>query len=159
MKTLKRFDLRNRHYFITVVTYKRENMLLNDLKLFWDSWNYPFPTAWVILPDHFHAIIKIDKLSISKIMHKFKITYSRRYRDKYRKGRVWQNRYWDHVIRNREDLNNHLDYIHYNPVKHEIVLDPFNYEYSSLKEYYDNGYYNRDWGVMDKLKFDGEYGE
>ena len=159
MKNFRRFDLRNRYYFITVVTYNRETILLNDIELFWACWNNPFPEAWVILPEHFHAIIKIDKMSISEIMHKFKITYSRRYRDRYRKGRVWQNRFWDHIIRNQGDLNRHLDYIHYNPVKHGIVSDPFQYEHSSLTEYHNEGYYNRDWGVKDKLEFDGEYGE
>ncbi|UCC81251.1 MAG: transposase [Candidatus Zixiibacteriota bacterium] len=159
MKTFRRFDLRNRYYFITVVTYNREKLMLNDIDLFWQCWVDAPPDAWVILPDHFHSIIKIDKISMSEIMHKFKITYSRRYRDKYRKGRVWQNRYWDHIIRNQDDLNRHLDYIHYNPVKHGIVQDPFEYNHSSLTDYYKEGYYDRDWGVKDILEFDGDFGE
>jgi len=132
MKTLRRFDLRNRYYFVTAVTYNRERILLNDLELFWDTWYGKSPVAWVILEDHFHALIKIYDVSISDMMHKFKITYSRRFRNKYRKGRVWQNRYWDHIIRDQNDFNRHIDYIHYNPVKHGIVSDPFAYKYSTL---------------------------
>ena len=159
MKTFRRFDLRNRYYFITVVTYNREGLLLKDTDLFWDCWEKTALDAWVILPDHFHAIIKIEEKSISDILHKYKIMYSRRYRDKYRKGQVWQNRFWDHIIRNQEDLNKHLDYIHYNPVKHGISLDPFKYEYSSLMEYHGNGYYEPDWGVKERMDFDSEFGE
>jgi len=159
MKTLRRFDLRNRQYFITVVTCNRERILLNDIDLFWHCWENAPPDVWVIMPDHFHAIIKVDKISISDVMHKFKKMYSRRFRNNYRKGRVWQNRFWDHAIRNQDDLNRHIDYIHYNPVKHGIILDPFEYKHSSLNIYYDDDYYNRDWGIKEKLEFEGEYGE
>jgi putative transposase len=93
-------------------------------------------------------------------MHKFKITYSRRFRDKYKiSGKIWQNRFWDHIIRDQKDMNRHLDYIHYNPVKHGITNDPFIYEHSSLGKYHSDGYYQRDWGVVDKIDIKGEFGE
>ena len=92
-------------------------------------------------------------------MHNFKITFSRNYRDMYAPGKVWQDRFWDHIMRNQEDMNRHLDYIHYNPVKHGLVNDPFLYENSSLKKFYQNGYYQRDWGIKEEVEFKRGFGE
>jgi putative transposase len=56
-------------------------------------------------------------------------------------------------------MNRYLDYIHYNPVKHGLVDDPFLYEYSSLDLFYKQGYYQRDWGVKEAPILKGEFGE
>ena len=85
-------------------------------------------------------------------MLSFKRTYTWNYNQKVEKGKVWQNRYWDHIIRDQKDFNNHLDYIHYNPVKHNLTNDPFKYKHSSLMKYFEDGFYQRDWG--NKVKFD-----
>jgi len=69
----------------------------------------------------------------------------------------WQNRFWDHIIRNQDDINKHIDYIHYNPVKHGLTARPFSWEHSSIHEYKD--YYGADWGVEEKPEFGDEYGE
>jgi putative transposase len=159
MKTLKRYDLRNTTYFITCVTYQRRRILTHDIALLWQCWGMPKPMARVLLPDHFHFILNKYAKSISDIMHSFKITFSRYYRNRYGAGRVWQNRYWDHIIRDESDLNRHIDYIHYNPIKHGLAKDPFLYPHSSLKEYADTGYYSRDWGVKEADQFEGEFGE
>ena len=159
MKTLRRYDLRDRLCFITVVTYRREPLLLLDPSLFNNSWGRVELIGWVVLPEHFHAIVDVGVLSISQLMHSFKIRYSRSFRDQFRPGRVWQNRFWDHIIRDQNDLNRHIDYIHYNPVKHKIVRNPFEYSQSSLDHYYRSGLYARDWGIKETLTFEGEFGE
>ena len=133
--------------------------MLKDVHLFRDCWKNNHPIAWVILPDHFHAILKVEGRSISGLMHSFKITYSRRFRDANRKGSVWQNRFWDHIIRDQSDFNKHIDYVHYNPVRHGLLTDPFEYEHSSLTEYYKADYYERDWRVEDPMEFEGDFGE
>jgi putative transposase len=74
-------------------------------------------------------------------------------------GRVWQNRFWDHLIRDARDYDNHFHYIHYNPVKHGYVNDPFKHEYSSLHKYYKQGFYDRDWGVREEIEIKGDFGE
>lgn len=112
----------------------------------------------MILPDHIHLIINSGTNNISDIVYNFKIRYSRLYRDRYGAGRVWQNRFWDHTIRDQGDFNRHLDYIHYNPVKHGLINDPHLYRYSSLKEWYNRGYYQRDWGVKE-IEFNEQFGE
>ena len=159
MKTLRRYDLKNADYFITVVTYKREKLLHLDIELFWKCWNDIKPKAWVILPDHFHIIINSGSCSISRLIQRFKIKYSRLFRDRYRPGRVWQNRFWDHVVRDQDDLSVHLNYIHYNPVKHGFTDNPFTFVHSSLMRYFENGFYSRDWGAKEKIHFEGEFGE
>ena len=116
------------------------------------------PKAWVILPDHFHIIINSQHIGISKLLHSFKRTYTWNYNLNITSGRVWQNRFWDHLIRDELDLKHHLDYIHYNPVKHQFVDDPFKYRYSSIHDFQKKGIYQSDWG--NGLEFENElFGE
>ena len=159
MKTLRRFEFKNQDYFITIVTNNREPILLNDIDLFWKSWRDYCLRAWVILPDHFHCLLNTGDEQISKIIHLFKIRYSRYYRDKYNSGKIWQNRYWDHIIRNQNDLNCHIDYIHYNPVKHYVIKNPHEYLHSSLSNFVQRDYYHGDWGVNEGIHLDGDFGE
>lgn len=92
-------------------------------------------------------------------MHDFKIRYSRYFRKTFGPGRVWQNRFWDHIIRDQDDIKNHLNYIHFNPVKHSLVTDPFEYKQSSFAKYLKEGYYQLGWGANAKLEFEGMFGE
>jgi putative transposase len=55
--------------------------------------------------------------------------------------KFWQKRFWDHVIRNDKDLENHLHYIHFNPVKHGVVKDPREWTNSSYIEWEQRGLY------------------
>ncbi len=77
-----------------------------------------------------------------------------------RKGEqpIWQRRFWEHQIRDEVDFNNHLNYIHYNPVKHGLVAAPRDWEYSSFHRYVQHGYYSRDWGENVKIEFDSQVG-
>ncbi len=75
------------------------------------------------------------------------------------RGRVWQNRFWDHIIRDQEDLNRHIDYVHFNPVKHGYVNLPFDWTHSSIHEYHADGFYPRDWGLRDTTVIKGKFGE
>lgn len=159
MKTLRRCIIENSCYFITNVTFGRKDLLLRDTDIFFTSWHVVRPLAWIMMPEHFHVMINIGTESISDIMHEFKIRYSRNFRDSFGPGRVWQNRFWDHVIRDQDDMKNHLNYIHFNPVKHGIVTDPFEYKHSSFAKYLEEGYYQRGWGAVENLEFEGKFGE
>jgi len=66
-----------------------------------------------------------------------------------RKGEqaIWQRRFWEHRIRTECDFNNHIDYIHYNPVKHGLVMRPVDWQYSSIHRYIQQGILTPDWGV------------
>jgi putative transposase len=117
--------------------------------------------AWVILPDHFHLLLTPDNCTPSEILHRLKLSFGSNYRKRYglAQGRIWQSRFWDHIIRNEKDLNCHIDYIHYNPVKHGLTKSPFEYRYTSIHEYQKNGYYQKDWGIAEIPHIKGEFGE
>jgi len=70
-----------------------------------------------------------------------------------KKGEVdtWQRRFWEHLIRDENDLNNHIEYIHYNPVKHGLVTEPATWEYSSFHKYVADGILPKDWGMADTI--------
>jgi len=68
-------------------------------------------------------------------------------RDRKCEQHVWQRRFWEHVIRDAEDFRHHVDYIHYNPVKHGYVSCPSDWEFSSFERYVEAGLYPKDWGT------------
>jgi putative transposase len=59
---------------------------------------------------------------------------------------VWQNRFWEHTIKSERDRQNHADYIHYNPVKHGLVISPGDWPYSSFGRCVNKGWYDENWG-------------
>jgi len=67
------------------------------------------------------------------------------YKNKREKG-IFQRRFYEHTIKNQEELNNHINYIHYNPVKHGYVKRVKNWKYSSFHKFVKNNMYDDDWG-------------
>ncbi|MBU1320233.1 MAG: transposase [candidate division Zixibacteria bacterium] len=154
-------------YFITMVTYRRRSILITHHHLFWESlMKYMHEMvfrliAHVELPDHTHMIIDPCKCNLSSIIQKVKLSFSKKvsyalHRDC---GRIWQSRFWDHMIRDQDDMNRHIDYIHYNPVKHDYADSPCDWRFSSFREYQEEGYYAPDWGTAGVPVLDGKYGE
>ncbi|MCH9031762.1 MAG: transposase [candidate division Zixibacteria bacterium] len=133
--------------------------MLKGTDIFWNSWPEKRPFAWAILPDHFHAMLNVGESSLSDIIHSFKIRYSRKFRDLYGPGRVWQNRFWDHAIRDQKDFNRHVDYIHINPVKHGLVKSPRYYQESSFNRYFESRHYDINWRGQDTSEIKGTFGE
>jgi putative transposase len=64
---------------------------------------------------------------------------------KQRRRGVWQPRFWEHMIRDQEDLFRHLDYIHFNPVKHGLAACPHQWAYSTFHQWVRRGDYEADW--------------
>ncbi len=60
---------------------------------------------------------------------------------------IWQRRYWEHTCKDQDDLNTHVEYIHYNPVKHGYVTEPCLWEHSSFRKYVEDGVYEMDWAT------------
>lgn len=58
---------------------------------------------------------------------------------------VWQRRFWEHVIRDERDFDRHLDYIHFNPVKHGHATCPHAWAYSSFHRWVQTGIFPNDW--------------
>ena len=128
-------------YFFTVVTYNRLPMLTTDdaRPLLDSAWidvhtRFPFTTlAICLLPDHLHCIWSLPESDADysvrwkEIKRLFTKSYSSqigpgetRNASRLKRGEaaVWQRRFWEHTIRDQDDLNRHTEYIHYNPVKH-----------------------------------------
>jgi putative transposase len=70
---------------------------------------------------------------------------------------IWQRRFWEHAIRNDADLEKHVDYIHFNPVKHGHVARVRDWPYSSFARYVAKGLLPVDWGG-DIRQFAGKFG-
>lgn len=118
--------------------------------------------GYVFLFDHFHLLIQPDgKSNFSDIMHSFKPNFTKEYKKMIgllpsRPMKLWQKRFWDHVIRDDRDFETHLHYIHYNPVKNGYVTDPRGWKDSSYVEWEKRGLYppafgweepgNMEWG-------------
>lgn len=119
---------------------------------------HPFEiTAMVVLPEHLHAIwvMPNDDYDFAGRWSLIKSRFSRqlpkdewisRSREAKRERGVWQRRYWEHLIRDEEDLQRHVDYIHINPVKHGYVKRVADWPYSSFHRYVQTGQLTPDWG-------------
>lgn len=143
-------------YFFTVNLADRKSRLLVDyfdflrLSVQKTKAKHPFHmNAWVVLPDHMHCIwtMPTDDDDFSARWWMLKSTFSRNYHKKVdNPGKsVWQNRFWEHAIRNQEDFNNHMDYIHINPLKHGHVDKVYQWPYSSFHYLVTKGVYSREW--------------
>ena len=71
---------------------------------------------------------------------------------------IWQRRYWEHAIRDDADFERHVDYIHYNPVKHGLVSRVVDWPHSSFHRYVEEGILPADW-AGDASGLAGEFGE
>ena len=155
MSNYRRVYIPGSWYFFTVVTYKRQPILTTETGLaalkaavVETRAKYPFTSiAWVILPDHLHYIWQLPDgdADFSTRWSLIKWRFTRGYlrgeggtngdrsasRKRHREQNIWQRRFWEHCIRDDEDLERHIDYIHYNPVKHGLVHEPLQWRFSS----------------------------
>ena len=117
--------------------------------------------AWVLLPDHVHLLMDVSTENLSEVVHCLKLSFSSRFRKAvgWRRGTVWQSRFWDHVIRDEVDYRHHVDYIHFNPVKHGYVCSPFDWKHSTAREHLRRGVYAPDWGMEFTVDPSVNYGE
>jgi len=170
MSNFKRYKSPGSTWFFTIVTYQRRRFLCDDRvrNALRDAigkvqTKYPFSVeAWVLLPNHFHCIwslpvgdsnfqlrIRLLKrfvtLSCSGFLHRDSIsTESRR---KRKESTLWQRRYWEHQIRSEKEFKHHMDYIHYNPVKHGFCQSPIEWPYSTIHRLTKEGNYPEGWAI------------
>ncbi len=112
---------------------------------------HPFSMlGYCILPDHFHLMVDLDDGTIiSIVMQSLKRNFTREF--KKQNGvignlRFWQKGFYDHIIRDQEDWNNHLDYIHLNAVRHRYTDKPESWRWSTYREWCKRGGYAEGWG-------------
>jgi len=175
MARYRRNFLAGGSYFFTVTLENRHSDLLtSQIDLLRSAFNHvrqqhPFDIdAIVVLPDHLHAILTLpvgDK-DFPMRWRLIKSWFSRqlpasqvlnpRHAKKSERG-IWQRRYWEHTLRDELDVNNHVNYIHINPVKHGYVKRAIDWPYSSIHRYVKNGVLPVDWAGDDVVG--GAFGE
>ncbi len=162
-----RFDLARRPVFVTIKTPPKCAILVDQRQLLREAIETvqsrrPFViSALVLLPDHLHAIFELPfededfsaRISVMKVLFSKRIaaanqslTASRRLR---RERGIWQRRFYEHIIRDERDLQNHIDYIHINPVKHGYVARVQDWPHSSFHRYVRGGKLPVDWAGGD----------
>jgi putative transposase len=166
MPNYKRIFVDNTYVFLTVLTYKRRPILIENIALLRESFQrakeiYDFQIfGSVILPDHMHLIIFPNNIkNYPKIIFAIKYHFSKNTcsnkqdltQSKIKKGEkgIWHRRYYEHTIRNEESLYQHLEYIHYNPVKHGYAKNVKDWEYSSFHKFVKQNYYDISWGTFE----------
>ncbi len=150
-------------YFFAVVTHDRlplfglaENVERLRHALHHVKERYPFTVpACVALPDHLYCLWRLPEgdrdFSVRWRLVKQHVSHHVATRP------FWQKRFWEHLIRDDEDYRRHLDYIHFNPVRHGWADRAANWPHSSFPEYAARGVYPADWGVAHEME--GEFGE
>ncbi len=71
----------------------------------------------------------------------------------------WQRRFWEHQIRDERDYEKHMDYLHYNPLKHGLVKQVNDWPHSTFHRYVKQGVYGENWGGDYSVTEDGSFGE
>jgi len=173
----QRADVTGGTYFFTVNLAERQLRLLVDhveilrVAVRKVKQRHPFHIdAFVVLPDHLHAIWTLPEgdADFATRWMLIKAGFSRRIAKGERcntsrvsKGErgIWQRRFWEHLIRDELDYERHVDYVHYNPVKHGHASRAAEWPYSSIHRYIAAGVLGRDWGGEQEEKKGGGYGE
>ena len=150
-------------YFFTVnLADRRSELLVRHIDTLRDAVRQlrasaPFHIdAWVVLPEHMHCLWTLPEgdSDFSKRWQAIKTAFSKRlpqgeHRSASRvsKGErgIWQRRFWEHTIQDDRDYGVHLDYIHFNPVKHGLVTDAAHWPYSSFHRCVAKGLYPVGW--------------
>ena len=155
-------------FFFTVVTHRRRPLFTSaKARAFLRQATLavqverPFEmVATVLLPEHWHCLWTLPDgdVDYSKRLGLIKAEFTKLWlrdggcsglvssaRVKHRERGVWQRRFWEHAIRDEVDLMRHVNYIHYNPVKHGQASCPHAWPYSSFRCWVQEGYYREDW--------------
>ncbi|GAC1370712.1 MAG: transposase [Aquirhabdus sp.] len=153
-------------YFFTVNLWNRSTSLLIDhIDVLREAHQYvmrrhPFQLeAMVVLPDHLHALwtLPFDDDNYPMRWRLFKSYFSRNIsnldyeqisksrQSKSERG-IWQRRYWEHLILDEKDFEQHITYIHFNPVKHGHVTNVKDWPYSTFHRYVQEGKSPLNWG-------------
>ena len=175
MSRYRRAKTEGATYFFTVVTYRRQAILCDEIvraalrdAILSVREKRPFEIdAWVLLPDHLHCIWTLPSgdadFSTRWGMIKRRVSlvcgddYKRSEwinasKRTHRESTFWQRRFWEHQIRDEKDVARHVDYIHFNPVKHGLCKRVVDWPHSTFHRYVARGVYAMDWvGVEDGI--------
>lgn len=150
-------------YFLTLVTHERARLFEDEANV--ERWHRavakvqrhrPFGIeAEVVLPDHLHLLwslpdgdadfptrIRFVKTAFTKDLTTGScVTAATDSRSRKGEREVWQRRYWEHLIRDDRDFQAHVDYIHFNPVRHQLASSPADWRHSTFRAWVERGAY------------------
>jgi putative transposase len=172
MPNYRRYYVPGGTFFFTCVTYQRRPILTTELgrrclrnAIETVHEKHPFEiVAVVLLPDHWHAVWSLppgdDRYPLRWMRIKEEFTkgwlesggseiHQSASRKKHRQRGVWHKRYWEHTVRDENDLQRCVDYIHWNPRKHNLVQSVADWDWSSFHRFVTAGDYEPDWGRAD----------
>ena len=176
MSRYRRAKIEGGPFFFTVTLADRSSdLLVRYIDLLRQAYAaaqdlYPFETVAIcVLPDHMHAVWTLPpedtnfplrwSLIKSKFSRALPIEAERTASKVSKRERgIWQRRYWEHAIRNETDLARHIDYVHFNPVKHGYVSRVCDWPHSSFHRFVARGQLPSDWGG-DMREIIGKFGE
>jgi putative transposase len=163
MTNYRRNFLRGGSFFFTVnLAERRLRLLTAHIDLLRQAFRdvrrrHPFDIdAIVVLPDHLHSVWTLpeDDADFALRWRLIKTAFSRGLpagerispsrAGKAERG-IWQRRYWEHTLRDERDFERHIDYIHFNPVKHGHVTRVKDWPYSSFHRMVKLGIYPLGW--------------
>jgi putative transposase len=154
-------------YFFTVNLLDRQSRLLTDhidilrAAIRDTRARTPFHIdAWVVLPEHMHCVWTLPPgdtdyagrwRAIKKRFSKSIEPVECRSATRHARGErgIWQRRFWEHTIRDDDDYARHVDYVHFNPVRHGLVPEPAAWPFSSFHRAVAAGLYPADWQRKD----------
>jgi putative transposase len=171
MTSYRRAKISGAAYFFTVNLAERQRAtLVEHIDLLRRSFReekkiHPFQiNALVILPDHLHAALTLPDgdADYSGRWRRIKAAFSaalppieQRSASRRSKGErgIWQRRFWEHLVRDEQDYARHMDYIHFNPVKHGHVARVRDWPHSTFHRFVQEGKYPLDWAGGDEADF------
>jgi putative transposase len=169
MSRYRRANVKGATYFFTVVTERRQSILTNEdvrhalrAAIVKVRASHPFEIdAWVLLPDHLHCIWTLPEgdadfstrwrlikreVTVAVGANYFREEFQTERRAQKQHGTIWQQRFWEHLIRDDGDFATHMDYLHFNPVKHGLVKTVNEWPWSSFHRLVNDGVYPSNWG-------------
>ncbi len=179
MSNYRRWFVPGGMVFFTVVTYARRPILTTEIGRFLlrsaiqsVQAARPFQLfATVLLPDHWHLVMSLPaqdedySTRIKQIKEGFTSEWLARglpeavvSDSQKRRGErgIWQPRFWEHTVKDAEDLEGCVDYIHWNPRKHRLVTRVRDWPWSSFHRFAANGHYDWSWGGTEPETFRSE---
>ncbi|MCW5589053.1 MAG: transposase [Legionellales bacterium] len=176
MVNFRRFYIEGGCYFFTVTLKNRKSrLLIEKIGLLRQAFQQvkqenPFTVeAIVILPDHFHTIWKLPEqdTNYSDRMRKIKSYFTLNLKksgiiiscNQRAEHQLWQRRFWEHTIFDETDYEEHVNYIHYNPVKHGWVNEVNQWPYSSFHQFVAQQLLPKNWAGKIKSSSKRNYGE
>ncbi|NML46533.1 transposase [Ramlibacter sp. G-1-2-2] len=172
---LRHFAPGGTYFFTLALEDRTSGLLVREIEALRAAYaavqrRHPFETiAICVLPDHLHALWKLPEgdqdfpLRWQQIKHGFSHSVpaveSRRLSQVSRREKgIWQRRFWEHLIRSEEDLRRHVDYVHFNPVKHGHARRVQDWPFSSFHRWVERGDLPVEWGLVEAAE-GGSFGE